>query len=208
MAKKENEIDQDKVKGDAEKIASGGQTDNNRQSPPAETRRDNLEGANATGAAQKFEPGDQQAAPAGVQPETHGDANLNANRAGTNEAAKREQPQQTGSFAGPAAINQGNPGAGKPGQAAAKQPTQLSDEEAEDKLHEQLVEEFGPDYVRAQKGEGSSAIVQTFSRRAWDLLGPLKADGSKDGYKPIVRVPKEVRELQNRKAAAQDDQNK
>jgi hypothetical protein len=94
-------------------------------------------------------------------------------------------------------ITQGAPGALKPGTTAAtnKPVERISEDEAEQQQHEALVGQYGPEYVTARKGNED----RQFSRRSWELLGPAKADGSKDGWKPTVKVPAEVKALKSKK---------
>ena len=74
--------------------------------------------------------------------------------------------------------------------AKGQQP--ISTEQAAEMQHQQLVAIYGPDYVKAKKG----AVETTFSRTAWDLLGPYAPDGTKDGWREVVKVPAEVKNLQ------------
>jgi hypothetical protein len=62
----------------------------------------------------------------------------------------------------------------------------------EEASEEELIAEYGKDYVRAQLSDNPGA-TRIFSKRTWDLLGDDKA-----GYKKIVKVPKEVSELKNK----------
>src|ERR1044072_927378 len=99
-------------------------------------------------------------------------------------------------------LSQGNPGAVKPGALATGEqppapvpppkPQPISKEDVEEQQRKQLVALYGPDYIEARKGQAETY----FSRRAWDLLGPAGRDGSKDGWKPVVKTPPEVKRLQ------------
>lgn len=74
----------------------------------------------------------------------------------------------------------------------------ISPEDAERRLEDQRQKEFGPGYVRAYKesGEGGQGRQETvFTARAWDLLG-----NNKEGWKPAVKEPPEVRKLKGDKA--------
>jgi hypothetical protein len=68
----------------------------------------------------------------------------------------------------------------------------LSEGEAESRVHDQLTKEFGAGYVKAQKGGQET----TFTARAWDLLG-----ANKEGWKPVVKTPPEVKNLREKKAS-------
>jgi hypothetical protein len=181
-------VNQDKVKTDAQNIAAGNPTANTGET--ATTGQQGLQSA--------------QAAPSGNM--TGASANPNAlsdnNKTGASQNATQRGADgkfaAKSNFVGPDAINQSNPGAAKPGAAAAQPTAQpLSPEEAETKLHNDLVRQFGPDYVRAEKsgGDGKPSIVTTFSRVAWDMLG-----ANKEGYKAVVRKPQEVTDLEAQRA--------
>lgn len=89
-----------------------------------------------------------------------------------------------------------NPRVNEPRPMQAAPVTPLDEDEAEAKIHEQAQKEFGKGYVRAVKGEGKNAQETIFTARAWDLLG-----NNKEGWKPKTRKPKEVKDLEEKKAA-------
>lgn len=167
--KKTGEVDQNKVVENAEKIAKG-----NTPTPDAPPATDEapkvLNNPETIPAAQ-----DPSTKTAGKPQEGQGDQLA--------DKLKGQQP-----------ITQGAPGALKPG-LKDKPVERISEDDAEQAQHEALVGQFGPDYVTATKdGE-----ARQFSRRSWDLLGPAKADGSKEGWKPAVKVPAEVKALKGKK---------
>lgn len=75
-----------------------------------------------------------------------------------------------------------------------QQPEKLDEDEAEKKLHDQLKEQYGPGFVRAQKDNQTT----TFTARAWELLGE-----NKEGWKPLTKKPKEVKDLEAKKAGSE-----
>lgn len=173
MAQKDGEVNQEKVKADAQKIAAGDKTPEQVKAPEGvkesaaagHATNPGLTGNNAAGAPQSLNP-------------------------------EHRTPPASG-------ITQGNPGALKPGEVAAqksatKAQAEPLQEEEDERVHNDLVKQFGPDYVVARKeGTGDvETMTTTFSRRAWDLLGP-----NKEGWKPLAKEPKEVTDLKNRKAA-------
>lgn len=77
-------------------------------------------------------------------------------------------------------------------EAKAAQP--LSAEDATNKIEDQALKQYGPGYVKAVKGGQQT----TFSQRAWDLLGD-----NKEGWKAETKKPKEVEDLEAKKAASE-----
>lgn len=172
--KKSGEVDVAKVTEKAEKIARG-------DAPKPE--------ANTQASEDKPEVLTQpQTIPAAQDP-TSKAADTPETSAGDQLADKLKQNNQE-------PITQGAPGALKPGAGLKdKAPERISEDDAEQKQHEALVASYGPDYVTASKPGFED---RQFSRRAWDLLGPASADGTKDGWKAAVKVPAEVKALKGK----------
>lgn len=112
---------------------------------------------------------------------------------------------------GPGVITQGNPGAAKPGDASqgtgnqaanqAKDPKGAAEQQKND-----ISAQYGPGAVEAEKvdkdGKPLEGQRQWFSKRSWDLLGPMKPDGTKDGWRPVVNEPDEVKALKKKNQGA------
>lgn len=81
----------------------------------------------------------------------------------------------------------------QPGTHEAKAAQPLSAEDATNKIEDQALKQYGPGYVKAVKGGQQT----TFSQRAWDLLGD-----NKEGWKAETKKPKEVEDLEAKKAAS------
>lgn len=173
-------VDQGKIAADAQNIAQG--------NTPATTDT----GANATPEASQT-----------PQPDSINTAGTVDGPKGVNEPAKTgtdtigpKPVGRTRTKADTAApITQGAPGAAKPGAVANNEnpgATTLTGEQAEDVQKQQLTHLYGPDFVTVRKGDDKGGFVQSyFSRRAWDLLG-----ANKEGWKPVVETPQEVKDLQ------------
>jgi hypothetical protein len=170
MAKNTNAgVDVQKVTEDAEKIARG-------DAPTPETKSEGT--ADAPTASTPTPPAQDP-----TTSNTAGNTNTGDQLADKLKANNQEP------------ITQGAPGALKPG-LKDKPVERISEDDAEQKQHEDLVAQYGPDYITASKPGFEN---RQFSRRAWDLLGPASADGTKDGWKAAVKVPAEVKALKGKK---------
>lgn len=75
--------------------------------------------------------------------------------------------------------------------APTKEPDPIPEKEATASIAK-AAKDFGPGSVRARKGDQETV----FSARAWDLLGD-----NKEGWKPVTQKPKEVQDLEAKKAS-------
>lgn len=90
-----------------------------------------------------------------------------------------------------------------------KQPemkTPLEDEDDklannEHALHLARLHKYGENYMVVQKpaGVGQKMMQKVFSAHAWKNLGPADKSGAKEGWKPAVKTPPEVKNLQTKK---------
>jgi hypothetical protein len=108
---------------------------------------------------------------------------------------------------GPGVVTQSNPGAAKPGAGNQGTGNQAGNQTPDPKSaatnqRAEIEAQYGPGAVQAEKVDADgqpTGQTQTFSKRAWDLLGPMKPNGTKDGWRPAVEEPEEVKNLRNKK---------